>query len=294
MLLVKQIISAIVLVICAGSAFGQNANLVEVTDNVYSYFGPTSYISMFVVTDEGVIAIEPVSKDHSKGLVAAIKSVTDKPIRYLLISHNHWDHAKGGQIFKDEDATIITHVEAAKWMDANPHPDLVPPDESWDGARKNIELGGVTLELHHFGNSHGKGMTVFLLPKEKFAYVADLVAPNRLPFMFLPDFSVGGLENTLAQIEQMDFDKAIFSHNEMPNPRAGGSKQDVSDTLQYLGDLKAAMQSELAKGANPRAIPGNVRLPKYEHWVMYDQWLSLNAWRIFLDWHMGPFPSHPD
>lgn len=292
MLAVKRILCALLLVIFASPVLSRDTNIVEVADNIYSYFGPATYISMFVVTNDGVIAIEPVSKEHSKGLVAAIKSVTDKPIRYLLHSHNHWDHSKGGQVFRDEGATIMAHEDATKWYKANPHPDLVLPDDSWNGSLGTIELGGVTVELHHFASSHGLGMTVFLLPEERFAYVADLVAPNRLPFMFMPDFNPGGLEKTLEQIEELDFDKAIFSHNAMKNPRAGGSKKDVSETLQYLRDLKAAMKSEMAKGTHPRAVPGKVRLPKYEHLVMYDQWLELNAQRIFLDWHMGPFPSH--
>ena len=59
---------------------------------------------MFVVTTDGVIAIEPVNAKHAEGMVAAIKSVTDQPIRYLLHSHNHWDHSAGGKAFRDAGA----------------------------------------------------------------------------------------------------------------------------------------------------------------------------------------------
>jgi glyoxylase-like metal-dependent hydrolase (beta-lactamase superfamily II) len=52
---------------------------------------------MFVITEEGVIVVEPISTQHSKGLFTAIRNVTEKPVRYLLHSHNHWDHSKGGQ-----------------------------------------------------------------------------------------------------------------------------------------------------------------------------------------------------
>jgi glyoxylase-like metal-dependent hydrolase (beta-lactamase superfamily II) len=50
---------------------------------------------MFVVTGEGVIAIESVNTQHSMGLLQAIGEVTGQPVKFMLHSHNHWDHASG-------------------------------------------------------------------------------------------------------------------------------------------------------------------------------------------------------
>ena len=181
MVSIKRILLTALFLVVADSAVSQDAYTVKVADNVYSYGNPAmAYFSMFVVTDNGVMAIEPVNTSHSQGLLQAIQSVTDQPIRYLLHSHNHWDHSAGGQVFKDEGATIIAHVEAYDWMRANPHADVALPDESWGGPRSDIVLGGTTLELHYFGMSHGLGMTVFLLPEEKIVYIADIVTPQRL------------------------------------------------------------------------------------------------------------------
>ncbi|MFQ5596766.1 MAG: MBL fold metallo-hydrolase [Nitrospiria bacterium] len=174
----------------AAPADAEDVKPVQIGDGVYVYDPGNMYISMFVVTPAGVIVIEPVNSGHSKGMLKAIRSVTDQPIRYLLPSHNHWDHANGGQVFRDEGATIVSHVEAYEWMRANPHPDLALPDESWAGNRKDIVLGGTTLELHYLGMNHGLGMTVFRLPKEKIVYIADLVAPNRVLFGIAPDFNI--------------------------------------------------------------------------------------------------------
>ena len=295
MISLRRILFTALFLAVADSAVSQDANTVEVADDVYSY-GDTAlgYFSMFVVTDDGVIAIEPVNTSHSQGLVEAIQSVTDQPIRYLLHSHNHWDHSGGGQVFKGEGATIIAHAEAVEWMSANPHPDMVLPDESWGGPRKDVVLGETTVELHYFGMSHGLGMTVFLVPAERIAYIADLVTPERLLFTIVPDFNIKEWERTLGQIETMDFDKAVFSHNNNSTPRQGGTKQDVTDTLQFIGDLRAAIHAEIQTGTNPFLTPDVVKLPKYETWAMYDEWLAMNAWRVLLDEHMGPFPWNPD
>lgn len=94
----------------------------KITEGVYSYSAIGEYYSMFVVTDEGVIAIESVSTQHATGMLQAIQKVTDQPVKYLLHSHNHWDHASGGKVFMDAGAKTLAHVEAYEWMKANPGP----------------------------------------------------------------------------------------------------------------------------------------------------------------------------
>ncbi|WP_447971111.1 MBL fold metallo-hydrolase [Nitrospira sp. M1] len=270
-------------------------NTAKIADGVYSYGNPADgYFSMFMVTKDGVIAIESVSSQHAAGMVKAIKEITDKPIRYLLHSHNHWDHASGGKVFRDAGATLIAHEEAYAWMKANTGSDMVVPDESWKGNRKDITLGGTVIELHYLGMNHGLGMTVFLLPKEKIAYIADLVVPNRVMFNIVPDFNIKEWERSLKVIDQMDFDKAVYSHNNNAAPLLGGTKQDVKMYLQFMQDLRGAIFAEFKKGTNPMMVPNVVQLPKYKDWAMYKEWLPMNAWRILLDEWMGPFPWRPD
>ena len=69
----------------------------------------------------------------------------------------------------------------------------------------------------------------------------------------------------------------------------GGTKQDVTDALQFIWDLRAAIYAEFKKGTSPFKVPGIVRLPKYEPWSGYEQWLEMNAWRIMMDDWMGPY-----
>ena len=98
-------------------AKGLPEHTTKVADGVYTFGDPAAgYTSMFVVTKKGVIVVEPNNTAHSTAMLKAIKKVTKKPIKYLLHSHNHWDHSSGGQIFRDEGATIIAHAEAYEWM----------------------------------------------------------------------------------------------------------------------------------------------------------------------------------
>jgi len=246
----------------------------KVADGVYAYGDPAAgYISMFIATNDGVIVVEPANTKHSNAMLKAIRSVTDQPIRFLLHSHNHWDHSGGGQVFRDEGATIVAHVEAYDWMKSNPHPDMVLPDENWAGNRKDIVLGGRTLELHYLGMNHGLGMTVFRLPQEKIVFIADLVTPNRLLFTIVPDFNIGEWKRSLKEIEAMDFETAIFTHG---SPSVG-SKKDVAGNREYLEDLLSAIHAEFKKGTNPFMIPSVLQLPKYKDWDMYSEWLTMNT-----------------
>ena len=101
-----------------GQAASHSASeaVVEVADGVYAFDPQDGYNSMFIVTDDGVIAIESVNSAHAAGLLEAIKSVTDQPVRFLLNSHNHWDHASGGGVFRAAGATIVSHAKATEWL----------------------------------------------------------------------------------------------------------------------------------------------------------------------------------
>lgn len=263
-----------------------------VAENVYSYGDPNvGYYSMFVVTDAGVVVFETVNSAHAQGLISAIQAVTDKPIRYALHSHNHWDHAAGGRAFQEIGAKTMAHYEAYQWMKANPHPDMVLPNRYWRGDFKRMRIGGKRIELHYLGMNHGLGMTVFLLPEERIAYIADLVTPNRVLFTIAPDFNIGSFVETLKKIESMEFDNAVYSHS---HASPYEPKHWVTLTREFVTDVQNAIMAEFGNGTPFTQIPQVVDLPKYADLAMYDEWLHMNVWRIMLDMAMGPFPWRPE
>jgi len=263
----------------------------EVAKNIYSYGNPNmGYFSMFVVTKRGVAVFETVNTQHSQGMLAAIQEITDKPIRKVFHSHNHWDHSAGGKVFQDVGAKTIAHHQAYEWMVNNPHPDMSVPSKYWKGSRKDIRMGGTKIELHYLGMNHGLGMTVFVLPKERIAYIADLVTPNRVLFTIAPDFNIKPFVASLKMIETLDFDKAVYSHS---HASPFEDKAWVTTTHEFISDIRSAIFEEFAKGTPFGQIPTTIDLPKYNGLAMYNEWLHMNVWRIMLDDVMGPFPWAP-
>ena len=139
----------------------------------------------------------------------------------------------------------------------------------------------------------GLGMTVFLIPEQKVVYIADLVTPNRVLMAVVPDFNIKEWERSIEEILEMDFEKAVYSHNESADALNGGDKQDARDNLQFIKDIRAGIYAGFKEGGNPMEIPSKLKLPKYKDWAMYDEWLAMNVWRVLLDEFMGPFPWRP-
>src|SRR3954469_16188141 len=135
----------------------------KVTDNVY-IFRYGGHQSMFIVTPAGVIATDPISERRpAKPYIDAIQAVTKAPIKYVIYSHSHFDHIAGGKPFKDLGATFVAHKNGKARLQQLKNPDVVIPDQTVDGAKKNITLGGTTLELNWVGKNHSDNMLVMRL-----------------------------------------------------------------------------------------------------------------------------------
>ena len=75
----------------------------KIAEGVYS-FRFFFHRNIFIVTDDGVIATDPLNPKAAGILMREIKKIPDKPVKYLVYSHNHWDHVLGGKIFQQAGA----------------------------------------------------------------------------------------------------------------------------------------------------------------------------------------------
>ena len=155
------IIGAVVALAGPGAAQAQQRPQIQTTkvagtDGVY-VFRNGGHQSMFVVTSEGVIATDPVAYGRPTGgqaYVDEIRKVTDKPIKYVIYSHHHFDHIAGGKAFKDAGASFVAHRQAWKRLNELQDPHTVLPDESVGNGGRTITLGGTVLELTYHGLNH--------------------------------------------------------------------------------------------------------------------------------------------
>src|SRR5262249_59387203 len=141
---------------------------VDGTDNVY-IFRNGNHQSMFIVTKDGVIATDPIGYGRPTGgqdYLAEIKKVSDKPIKFLIYSHHHYDHIAGGKPFKDAGATIVAHRRAKERPAVLKDPNTPPPHQVVSDARRPIQLRGPTPQPKNFRPNHSPPHLVVWFPKE--------------------------------------------------------------------------------------------------------------------------------
>lgn len=259
---------------------------VEGTDNVY-IFRHGNHQAMFVVTPEGVIATDPIAYGRPTGgqiYVDEIRKITDRPIRYLIYSHHHFDHIAGGKAFKDAGATIIAHRRAKERLEVLKDPHTPLPDETVDTTR-TITLGGTELELTYVGPNHSDSTLVMRLPREKIVFVVDLLPVGRVPARGMIDFYPLEAEESIKRILAMDWERLIPGH-----PDSGGrlgTKQDAQDQLTLLQEASAEMQKLAREGKCWEPAEREFKLPKYANWPGYEQGLPFIARRYCGLWGRG-------
>jgi glyoxylase-like metal-dependent hydrolase (beta-lactamase superfamily II) len=148
--------------------------------------------------------------------------VPSKPIRYLVNTHAHFDHAGGVRAFAAEGITILTHeinkpfFEKIFAMPRRINPDSLAKSNRQAvvegvGARRVLTDGTQTLELHHIrGNLHNDGLLMAYLPRERLLIQADAFhpRPGAKPYPSPPQFVVNFYEN----IERLKLDVAQVLH----------------------------------------------------------------------------------
>src|SRR4051812_28496506 len=260
---------------------------VEGTEGVY-IFRNGNHQSMFVVTSDGVIATDPIAYGRPTGgkdYIAEIRKVTDKPIKYLIYSHNHYDHVAGGQAFRDAGATILSHRRAKERLVQVQDPYTPIPDEVV-GDRHTLRLGGTVLELSYIGEGHSDNLLVMRLPKEKILFVVDTIPVGTFPGRGMIDWYPLEAMDFYKKVLAMDWERMIPGHPGAPNDRLG-TKKDVEEQLaiqQYASDeVKGPAQS----GKCWDAVEKEVTLDKYKDMPGYAGGLPLVVRRYCGLWGRG-------
>ena len=249
----------------------------KVADNVYS-FRSFFHRSYFVVTRDGVIVGDPISVKGAQMMNAAIKKLTDKPVKYVLYSHNHWDHSKGARVFKAQGARIVVQAQCMKYFDRVPNPDVVRPDETFED-RYEVKLGGETVRMLYFGPSHSDCLSFAHFPRQRLLFLVDLVSGKSLPYRSMRDVDPAGSIRALKKLEALQgYDKFIPGHGPPTLPR-----MLIGLNREYQEDLMAAVKGAFRKRMSVGKARKQIKLPKYKAWRGYKTYLPMNMERVY-DW----------
>jgi cyclase len=197
----------IAVVACTGLwiAWSQNQQpaqltMEKVTDNLYVIIGSGGNVAM-MPTSEGVILVDDKFAQDGPQIMAKVKSVTDKPVRYVLNTHQHGDHTGGNAALLSANAEIIIHKNARANMakaEMPGIPRITYSDES------QVFLGGKEVQAKYFGRGHTNGDVVIYFPSEKVLHTGDLFT-NGAPYCdYSANCSIKEWDQTLTKAMQYD------------------------------------------------------------------------------------------
>lgn len=207
----------------------------------------------FVVTDEGVVVIDALgSPVLGEKLLAAIRRVTTKPVKRVIVTHYHADHFYGLEAFRKAGAEIWAHGAAREYFvngeaerrrqqrarDLFPWVTETTPlleADRWLEGDASFTLGGLRFEIQHFGPAHSPEDLVVVVPDEGVVFIGDILFTGRIPFVGEADSKAW-----LARIERLISLKPrlmVTGHGEVSRDPA----RDLVLTREYLVFLRQAM-----------------------------------------------------
>jgi glyoxylase-like metal-dependent hydrolase (beta-lactamase superfamily II) len=286
--------------------FASQADLAEKTvsfdklsDHAYAYTAEGDPNTGIVVGDDAVMVIDTQATPvMAQDVIRRIREVTDKPIRYVTLSHYHAVRVLGASAYRPEHVItsrdtydlIVERGEADMKSEIERFPRLFRAVESVPGLtwptlvfeqRLTLWLGKLQVEIVQLGRGHTKGDTVVWLPQDRILFSGDLVEYDATPYT--GDAYLGDWPATLDAIAALQPEKLVPGRGpalQTPGQVAMG----LSGTRAFVTMLLDNVKAGVAAGRDLRTVyrdTYNLFKPKFGHWAIFDHCLPFDVSRAY-------------
>lgn len=266
-------------------AFAKNikGEVTKISESFYT-FAHVGGRNVFFITGKGVIVTDPLNPWAAQMLRDEIRKVTDQPVKYVIYSHPHWDHAAGGRIFKDEGAKFIAQEKCVDYFKNFPNPDVIEPDITYKD-NYTLKLGDRQLKLMYLGPNHSDCMTFIRVVGSPYLVMVDMANPGSLPRGDMMDYSLHNWMRTLKEVEGMAKDGVTMFVEGHGPPSAPLSA--ATERREYLEALLAGVKAEMEKGVPSDKIPETIDMAKFRHLKNWDRYFKDNVARVVSYYSIG-------
>jgi glyoxylase-like metal-dependent hydrolase (beta-lactamase superfamily II) len=251
------------------------------------------------VGDDAVMVIDTQATPvMAQDVIRRVRAVTDRPIRYVVLSHYHAVRVLGASGYRPEHIIasrdtfdlIVERGEADMKSEIERFPRLFRAVESVPGLtwptlvfekRLTLWLGKLQVEIMQVGRGHTKGDTIVWLPQEKILFSGDLVEYAATPYTgdaYLTDWPA-----TLDAIAALQPQKLVPGRGAtLMNPV--DVKAGLDGTRAFVTEMFAAVKAGAAAGKNLRTVYKETYAalkPKFGHWVIFDHCLPFDVTRAY-------------
>ena len=217
------------------------------------------------VGDDGIVVVDDEFLPLADKIEAALKGITDKPVRFVLNTHWHGDHTGGNPHF-GEKAPIIAQENVRKRLQAGnastpPAPKVALPIITFD-QDVSVHLNGEDIRAIHFPNGHTDGDSVIFFPQSNVVHMGDDFFNGGM-FPFIDLNSGGSVQGMIAGDEKVlsevpDDVKIIPGHGPL------GTKDDLRKFIDMLKQTTAVVQAGIRKGRTADQMKKEKVLAKWD------------------------------
>jgi glyoxylase-like metal-dependent hydrolase (beta-lactamase superfamily II) len=254
------------------SADSEDPVLEEVAPGLYRYVAG-NYRSMVWVEKDGIAVLDTLNSEAAGRLKTMLADRFDVPVRYVVYSHNHFDHAYGGEIFDDPATVFVAHEDAYRDLRST-RARTVLPDLTFE-EKARLRMGGETLTMRYHGANNGRGSISMLFEQARLLYVVDWIVVGRLPYQDLKGYDIHGVISSTREVLDLDWDIFVGGHAEV------GDRAGVERYLAYLETLYAEVRDGMLAGKSLETLQAEITLDAFADIPMFEEWRAQNIAGVY-------------
>jgi glyoxylase-like metal-dependent hydrolase (beta-lactamase superfamily II) len=229
--------------------------------------------NVWVVFKDYVVVVDANFPKEAGDVIAAIKKTTDKPIRYVLDTHHHGDHAYGNCVWAKEGAKIVATKQTGRLLTTSGPKQWADAAKDRQDIRDNeLKTADVTFDdkyelkdetqhvvFLHFGHSHTIGDAVAYLPRHKVLCTGDACVNGA--FNFMGHSNSASWIRCLGEMKKLEIDLICPGHGKVTG------KELLDKQQRYFADLRAEVKKGIDAKKGAEQITAGLDLPWYKEWT---------------------------
>jgi glyoxylase-like metal-dependent hydrolase (beta-lactamase superfamily II) len=250
-------------------------DIAKLAGNVYMLTGQGGNIAADIGED-GIVIVDDQYAPLAEKIQAALKGITDKPIRFVINTHFHDDHTNGNEYFQKQ-APVIAHDNVRKRLESNgisgnrgslAFPSTIQPKDTLPiltfDHDVTIHLNGEDIHVMHVQNGHTDGDSVVYFPKSNVVHMGDDYLSIGFPFV---DLSAGGsVLGLIAALEEI-MPRLPADVKVIPGHGAVSTLNDMRTFVTMLKETRAVVERGCKQGKSLEQLKREDVLGPWKQWA---------------------------
>jgi glyoxylase-like metal-dependent hydrolase (beta-lactamase superfamily II) len=236
-------------------------NVETITENLSVVWDMMSGNTTVLSGEDGVLIIDTKTAGAAEMLPAKVSEISDKPVRYVILTHWHFDHVGGNETFGKAGATIVAHENVRKRLSTEqkielfdttypPMPEAALPTVTFT-KDLTLHFNGEDISIFQIGPGHTDGDGVVYFSKANVLHVGDLYFNGLYPYIGVP---TGGSIDNMIEVGQnlleMANDKTVI----IPGHGPISNKAEYAEFLAMLTAIRDSIKSLIEEGKSVEEV----------------------------------------